>query len=65
VDDWQTELSGLVASEEYTQHLRVRFGGSQTLRLKSDVLLVRVKLQQGLQLFKLSRGGFTGQLAGK
>jgi hypothetical protein len=43
LDKWQTELSGLVASEEYTQHLRVRFGGSQTLRLRSDVLLVRVR----------------------
>ncbi len=42
LDKWQTELSGLVASEEYTQHLKVRFGGSQTVRLKSDVLLVRV-----------------------
>jgi hypothetical protein len=41
-EQWETQLSGLVASEEYTQHLDGRFGGSQTLRLRADVLLVRV-----------------------
>jgi hypothetical protein len=43
VASWEAQLSGLVAEEHYTQHLQVRFGQSQTVRLKSDVLLVRVQ----------------------
>jgi hypothetical protein len=42
VAEWQNALSSIVAEELYTQRLRVRFGGlSQTLRLRSDLLLLR------------------------
>ncbi len=43
VASWQEQLSGLVAEETYTQHREVRFGRSETVRLKSDLLLVRVQ----------------------
>ena len=42
---WQQQLSGLVAQEEYVQHLEIRFGRSATRRLRSDILLVWVRNQ--------------------
>jgi hypothetical protein len=43
VERWQQDLSGVVAEETYVQHLEQRFGSTATLRLRSDVLLVRVR----------------------
>ncbi len=43
VADWQPQLSGLVLDERYVQHLEMRFGRTETMRLHSDVLLVQVK----------------------
>lgn len=43
VATWQPQLSGLVLEERYVQHLEMRHGGTGTMRLRSDVLLVRVK----------------------
>jgi hypothetical protein len=45
VGAWQQQLSGLVAQEDYVQHLEIRLGRSATRRLRSDILLVRVRNQ--------------------
>jgi hypothetical protein len=39
---WQAQLSGIVAREHYSQRLQVRFGGTMTRQMESDVLLVHV-----------------------